>query len=636
MAARAGVPIPQFATEYRAWARVNKGQAIQLTNAQVIAQYATEQTQLYTPPNPPPPPPAAHNPTEEGSTIRPVARPPLAPAPATAHVPLLAPVPGVPAAAPGGANWIGVKHLGVGGGDTWSDKFYEAFIYWEKINNPPGPPPLPLQQARAAIQNAYTASQAVPFALPVPPVAVPAPAVPPALPRAIKPDNIPLLAPDPTDEEATYLEPKYWPRRHAGRRADWSAVKILGSGVSGAVVLWEWVGPPTSAPRLTKVAVKNALKHKNQLTNEGRIMRELETARSEHILKLLVPRHVLTPNMCTRRGLSHHWHGRTWQLVLEYCPGGNLDEFLDMRKARNIRFEERTLWSTFECLVDGCSVLEYGMELGYDETEETAFVPNTYDPNTSLTTVVHRDLKPANIFIGTRSRSHSDVPIFKVLVAPDPTSFTSLPDTWAYKQASSLGILVYQSIGKKYLRTTPILGDTMTTNDTTGEYADGGDKKRYTPESFHPGWNNNDYEVSPICGKFGSHTNVWQIGAIILACFNLGPPEADLPFTPGHLIHGAAPLGRLHGTQLRNQPGLSHFLKDTIHECLYEVPGHRPSLLTLKTRIRNQLDLMALDPNSRPEGLQDIERPEPLTDSTFYASICYRQQTMYRSQETAT
>ena len=36
------------------------------------------------------------------------------------------------------------------------------------------------------------------------------------------------------------------------------------------------------------------------------------------------------------------------------------------------------------------------MELGYDETEETAFVPNTYRPTRHTETVVHRDLKPTN------------------------------------------------------------------------------------------------------------------------------------------------------------------------------------------------------------------------------------------------
>lgn len=106
-----------------------------------------------------------------------------------------------------------------------------------------------------------------------------------------------------------------------------------------------------------------------------------------------------------------------------------------------------------------------------------------------------------------------------------------------------------------------------------------------------------------------------------LACFNLGPPEPHLPFTPGHFIHGAAPLGRLYGTQLRNQPGLSNLLKDTIHECLYEIPANRASLLTLKTRIRTQLNVMTLDPAFRPEGNQDIECPEPITEYVNYPSL---------------
>lgn len=47
-------------------------------------------------------------------------------------------------------------------------------------------------------------------------------------------------------------------------------------------------------------------------------MQELGAARSEHIVKLLVPQHVLTDAMRTSRGLSARWVGYTWQLVLEY------------------------------------------------------------------------------------------------------------------------------------------------------------------------------------------------------------------------------------------------------------------------------------------------------------------------------
>ncbi|PVH77363.1 kinase-like protein [Cadophora sp. DSE1049] len=498
---------------------------------------------------------------------------------------------------------------------NWSDEFYEAFRFWDKINNPPRPPPAVQQKRRAAIRASYNASQAVPFTLPALPIVVPAPAVPARLPPVIRPDNIPLLAPDIEPEEARYLRARHWPRRHGGVRANWSAVKILGSGAGGSVALWEWIGPAAGAPKQTKVAVKGARRPRNRLTDEGRIMQELGTARSEHIVKLLVPRHVLTPAMCTRRGLSNRWNGRTWQLVLEYCPGGTLDDLLDIRKARNIRFEERTLWLVFECLVDGCSVLEYGMELGYDENDETAFVPNTYDPTTSLTTVVHRDLKPTNIFIGTRSRSHGDIPVFKVMAAPRRSFITPLRTFGLTFHGIQLGDLGLSEHWQKVFANNPNPWRHIDYERYHRRVRRRGTPKYYTPESFHPGWNHNDYQVSSICGKFGSHTNVWQIGAIIIACFNLGPPEAHLPFTPGHLIHGANPLGRLYGTQLRNQPGLSANLKDTIHECLYELPGNRANLLTLKTRIRSALDSMALNPRSRPEGLQDIECPELVTEA---------------------
>ncbi|KAH9216255.1 kinase-like domain-containing protein [Leptodontidium sp. 2 PMI_412] len=476
------------------------------------------------------------------------------------------------------------------GHGNWGDRFYDAFRYWDKINNPPPPPPAAQQLTNAAIQIAYGNTQGAAYALPVPPMAVPAPAAPPALPPVTRPALIPLLAPDTPHNERKYLKRCRAPRG-LGTTANWTPIRILGSRGGGGVALWEWTGPAETAPAQTKIAVKNASIPRQDLTEEGRIMTIVGASLSEHIARLIVPPEQLTPALCTARGVPHIWDNITRQLIIEYCPQGTLDDLLDMRKARNIRFEEMTLWHIFECLVDGCSVLEYGMELMYDPLNKVAVEPPTYVAATNLTTVVHRDLKPTNIFTGSRSTSHVNVPAFKIGDFGGAQEwhkiFANTPNLWPSTRYSANHQLIRRRGTRGY----------------------------YTPESFHPAWNYNDYRVSPICGKFGSHTNVWQIGAIMLACFNLGPPEPHLPFTPGHFIHGAAPLGRLYGTQLRNQPGLSNLLKDTIHECLYEIPANRASLLTLKTRIRTQLNVMTLDPAFRPEGNQDIECPEPITET---------------------
>ncbi|KAH7319022.1 kinase-like domain-containing protein [Rhexocercosporidium sp. MPI-PUGE-AT-0058] len=487
----------------------------------------------------------------------------------------------------------GVNHS-LQGHMNWSATFYEAFRWWDRINNPPPLPPAPQQLTNAAIQTAYGITQAAAYALPVPAIAVPAPAIPPALPGGVtRPPLIPPLAPDTEPNEEKYLRNARGGPRGLGAVANWTPIRILGSGGGGAVALWEWSGPAAMAPAQTKIAVKNTLAPSKNLNEEGRVMAVVGASLSEHVARLIVPPEILTPAICTARGLSHTWDNVTRQLIIEYCPQGTLDDLLDMRKERNIRFEEMTLWHIFECLVDGCSVLEYGMELTYDPLNRVAAVPAAYVAGPSLTTIVHRDLKPTNIFTGARSASHVSVPAFKIGDFGGAQEwhkiFANTPNLWP----STTYAVNHRKIRRR------------------------GTRGYYTPESFHPAWNYNDYRVSPICGKFGSHTNVWQVGAIMyeLACFNLGPPEAHLPFTPGHLIHGAAPLGRLYGTQLRNQPGLSNLLKDTIHECLYEIPTNRASLLTLKTRIRTQLNVMTLDPTIRPEGAQDLECPEPITEA---------------------
>ncbi|KAH6711767.1 hypothetical protein BKA61DRAFT_578197 [Leptodontidium sp. MPI-SDFR-AT-0119] len=74
------------------------------------------------------------------------------------------------------------------------------------------------------------------------------------------------------------------------------------------------------------------------------------------------------------------------------------------------------------------------------------------------------------------------------------------------------------------------------------------------PEQFTPRWNFSDYATSPVCGKYGTVTNVWGIGCIILVCWDQGTPEPHLPFLATHpnlTIHGALGRGILFGTHLQ-------------------------------------------------------------------------------------
>ncbi|CZT00486.1 uncharacterized protein RAG0_08513 [Rhynchosporium agropyri] len=486
------------------------------------------------------------------------------------------------------AGVIPVVLQGTGG---WSRAFYDRYNFWAGVNNNPyvqgAPPP---RLANAVMMAEYTRTQGLAYTqelAPVPPVAIPVAAVPAALARPLGP-----LAKIPNadaiqDADRFLVGPMSRPRGYGP--ANWVAVRILGSGGEGAVVLWKYVGPAGPAPPQKKIAVKTALRSNRDLTEEGRLMGVVGASLSEHVTRLLAPPEILTPPKRLGLGLTVAWDNTTRQLIMEYCSNMTLDHLLEERIRRRMRLEEYTLWRIFECMVDACSVFEYGMELFYDPLSQQAALPASYNAALNLDTVVHKDLKPNNVFIGSRSGTHVDVPICKI---GDFGLAREWPKTFAIPwQADYVG------------------------ND--GQFRRGGTRGFFTPESFHPGWNYTDYQSSPVCGKFGSHTNVWQMGAIMhmLACFGANFPEANLPYVPGHNIHGAPPLGRLYGTQLRNQPGLSNLLKDAIHECLYKIPTNRASLLKLKTIIRTQIDKMVLDPAILPEHIQNIEQPEPVSEA---------------------
>lgn len=88
-------------------------------------------------------------------------------------------------------------------------------------------------------------------------------------------------------------------------------------------------------------------------------------------------------------------------------------------------------------------------------------------------------------------------------------------------------------------------------------------------------------------------------------------PEPHLPFLP-IFINGSPPKGITYGTKLQAQ-NYSPVLKDLIHECLYEKPEHRPTLLQLKTKISNAISEIVTRDGPEGEPTEDMDLPEPLT-----------------------
>ncbi|KAG4436513.1 hypothetical protein IFR05_008019 [Cadophora sp. M221] len=294
--------------------------------------------------------------------------------------------------------------------------FTVEFRAWQLINDPAAAP------TPHALAHVYTGMNATPYvptnAGPPPPVA-PTPNLP-----IIRPENKPPLDPVPGGAAVALLAPVPGFAPGALGGPTWNGVKVLGAGNFGSVQLWEWHGPRAQRPVPDKIAIKVGNLPTTFLKQEGDYMTNLNAAGSQHIFRLLVsPATMITPQMVAAEGLIGNWlapGGRVRRLIMEYCPQGSLQKLIDMRQARNIRFEELTLWRIFECLVDGCSVLEHGLEYTSNAAGAAA-VPagsNAFLGPQDPGVLVHFDLKPANIMTVERERpGHLDTPVCKHVVA---------------------------------------------------------------------------------------------------------------------------------------------------------------------------------------------------------------------------
>ncbi|KAL2060035.1 hypothetical protein VTL71DRAFT_9857 [Oculimacula yallundae] len=456
---------------------------------------------------------------------------------------------------------------------TANPTFSTQFLYWYSYNNPAalgaGAIPLPgvfipVWRTRAFVQAPLGP---LPFAIPPPVVVNNAMGV------------LPPPKPGPTPAQLGLLTPPFAPRGIGKRPANWKGRKILGIGGQGAVCLWEWNPKATSRPTIDhrQVVVKLALATKS-LRKEGAIMMRHRRASSDHIVKLLARPKVLSGPDCTRENLDPMiWQGRINRLIMEYCPHGSLEELLERREARNFPFKELTLWRIFECLVDGCSVLTYGEELKIDGLGRI-LVPTPAPQDV----VVHLDMKPDNIFADLTNMAHAGLPIYKIGDFGFAETFDSNPNNVA-------------------------------PSDIFAEDFDrrlSGTARFYAPEQFTRRWDFNDFMTSPspVCGKYGTATNVWGIGVIMMVCYNKLPPKPHRPFT---YTTAAGASFTAYGTEF-NRQRYSPRLKDLIYRCLAEDPSVRPGLPELKTIIRDNVALEQAS-GSEIDNWYDMEVPDPAT-----------------------
>ncbi|KAJ5037199.1 uncharacterized protein L3040_007379 [Drepanopeziza brunnea f. sp. 'multigermtubi'] len=490
-------------------------------------------------------------------------------------------------------------------GSTFYPNYIAEWKQWFRFNNPnANAAPFPANAVIMAQLQGYAAPPAPVVAAgpnPAPPIVPPAlpifgagpPAAPPpavVLPPRPRPGpRVPAVAFVPSPAQAAMLVGGTGPRAFGNTFIpDWRAVKILGAGGNGVVALWEYIGLPVNRPpgiaRHNRVAVKTATNFQFPLDEEVDFMWKLSrSGNCEHLVQLLkYPAEIMDPARIAAEGLHPLWNGRIRRLIMEYCPQGSLEDLLQARRARNLLFAEVTLWHIFDCLIDACSIMDFRTELTLD-TGGQAVIPQGYPEGNEI--AIHFDVKPANILAGDRNPGHTTMPVYKI---------------------ADFGVALWLLRGLGLMAPHP-------TYQMNQQWRNRGTWAYRAPEQFSPRWNFGDYNMSPVCGQYGSATNVWQIGQIMyeLACLTQGVAEVHMPFRPAYTIDGAPALGNIFGTRLEGQPQYSKQLKDMIHQCLYEIPGFRPSLVDLKTRVAERLQFF-LDLETPAEPWEDLGRPEPM------------------------
>ncbi|CZT04008.1 uncharacterized protein RCO7_05631 [Rhynchosporium graminicola] len=213
-----------------------------------------------------------------------------------------------------------------------------------------------------------------------------------------------------------------------------------------------------------------------------------------------------------------------------------------------------------------------------------------------LRTTVHFDLKPHNIFAAISNKEHDGIPVYKI--------------------GDFGGILKVDSnpLNVK-ARNVWRVDNAMRLQGTRGYYA---------PEQFTPRWDSKDFRTSPVCGKYGTATNVWGIGVIMYqvripfsylhnsqakadAIYTSAPPRPHRPFSYTSATTGENFVS--YGQFLARQ-NYSGTIKDLIAECLAEIPGQRPGLIELKTRIRDNIALLKAN-GATSDKWYDMELPDP-------------------------
>jgi serine/threonine protein kinase len=140
--------------------------------------------------------------------------------------------------------------------------------------------------------------------------------------------------------------------------------KFLGKGCFGIVGLWEYRGDVLMAPEVTKVVVKqSADEPKDHIYNVWGGKSAMDEGRILEMLGRLGSNHIIRQYGGNRVGDTFLEMGPVVRKFLEFCPGGDLNQLVSgFEQPPQPVVDELHLWSIFNCLALGISVLDRGTE----------------------------------------------------------------------------------------------------------------------------------------------------------------------------------------------------------------------------------------------------------------------------------
>ncbi|KAL2064718.1 hypothetical protein VTL71DRAFT_3856 [Oculimacula yallundae] len=361
---------------------------------------------------------------------------------------------------------------------------------------------------------------------------------------------------------------KNW-RHRVGK--GWVPKKLLGKGTFGVVGHWTYVGPDRESKSLKDLAVKQSTKMKLLLRGYGLeveawALLHLGRAKSQHVLKMY--RHLYEEEGQRTNSFDV---GLVHRIFLEYCPNGDLGDWLRDRLDNNTSVPESEMWAIFHCLVRACLVMDTG--------SETVDSPAPGWPRQQM---VHFDLKLENVLIGTPTTDleHRDASPIKLADFGVAERVPPVQSPQFLLERSQLGTPEYYA-PEQVLRTNHLGGPRPWFDfPVTGKHTVSG-------------------------ARYSSATNLWQV-AIMMHCLM---SRSCFPYWEADSIDRLRCYNSTLSARLRasgstvgnstdqasefnaNMSAYSKELRTLIHECLIVNPGQRPPVAEVVRRTGEAIDI---------------------------------------------